>query len=275
MASLIKDGNRKIQMNIDQIADEIHRAIMKREQITPFSDRDILLSNADAYKVSSKLCKLRTWQVNGFKIGFTNRSIWPIYGVDQPMWGSMSVNSISYAKNGISSIKFSDYCEPRIEPEIVVCFGSTPPLHATEEQIANSIAWVAPGFEIVDSIYPSWKFNIPDTIAAGGLHGQLVLGEKVTETNGLRVKLIDQKVTLCCDNEVVEDGSGGNVLDGPISALKHLLDGSSAEPSEILVKAGDIVTTGTMTDAKPLRVGQTWNGKYSGIINSSLSVEIV
>ena len=33
MASLIKDGYRNIQMNIDQIADEIHRAIMKREQI--------------------------------------------------------------------------------------------------------------------------------------------------------------------------------------------------------------------------------------------------
>ena len=275
MASLIKDGNGKIQMNIDQIAAEIHRAIMNREQITPFTDRDIPLSSTDAYKISAKLCELRTWQVNGRKIGFTNRSIWPIYGVDQPMWGSMSKNSISYAKNGSSSIKLSDYCEPRIEPEIVVCFASTPPLRATEEQIANSIAWVAPGFEIVDSIYPGWKFNIPDTIAAGGLHGQLVVGEKVKNTNDLRAKLIDQKVTLCCDNKVVEEGSGGNVLDGPISALKHLLDGISAEPSEISVKAGDIVTTGTLTDAKPLRVGQTWNGKYSGIISSSLSVEIV
>ena len=165
-------------MNIDRIAAEIHKAILNREQITPFTDRDMSLSSADAYKVSTKLCELRSWQVNGRKIGFTNRSIWPIYGVDQPMWGSMSKNSISYAKNGSSSIKLSDYCEPRIEPEIVVCFASTLPLCATEEQIANSIAWVAPGFEIVDSIYPGWKFNIPDTIAAGGLHGQLVVGEK-------------------------------------------------------------------------------------------------
>ena len=275
MANLMKDDTGKVQMNIDQIAAEIHRAIMNREQITPFTDRDILLSSADAYKVSTKLCELRAWQVNGRKIGFTNRSIWPIYGVDQPMWGSMSTSSISYAENGISSIKLSDYCEPRIEPEIVVCFASTPPLHATEEQIENCVAWVAPGFEIVDSVYPDWKFGIPDTIAAGGLHGQLIIGEKVSETDDLRAKLIDQKVTLCCDHEVLEKGSGGNVLDGPISALKHLLDGISAEPSEISVKAGDIVTTGTLTDAKPLRVGQTWNGKYSGIINSSLSVEIV
>jgi 2-keto-4-pentenoate hydratase len=98
MASLIKDGNRKIQMHIDQIAAEIHRAILNREQITPFTDRDMSLSSAAAYKVSTKLYELRNWQVNGRKIGFTNRSIWPTYGVDQPMWGSMSKNSISYAK---------------------------------------------------------------------------------------------------------------------------------------------------------------------------------
>ena len=85
-------------MNIDQIAAEIHKAILNREQITPFTDRDIPLSSADAYKISNKLSELRGWQVNGRKIGFTNRSIWPIYGVDQPMWGSMSKNSINHAK---------------------------------------------------------------------------------------------------------------------------------------------------------------------------------
>ena len=93
-------------MNIDQIAAEIHKAILNREQITPFTDRDMSLSSADAYKVSTKLCELRSWQVNGRKIGFTNRSIWPIYGVDQPMWGSMSKNSISYAKMECRRLNF-------------------------------------------------------------------------------------------------------------------------------------------------------------------------
>ena len=88
-------------------------------------------------------------------------------------------------------------------------------------------------------------------------------------------QLFDQKVTLSCDSKVIEKGYGGNVLDGPISALKHLLDGISYEPSEIPLKAGEIVTTGTLTDAKPIRVGQTWSGDYTGIISSSLSVGII
>lgn len=261
-------------MNIYQIADALHKAVIKREQLKPFTQQDIQLSNSDAYKVSQKLCELRQWKVVGRKIGFTNRSIWPIYGVGQPIWGSMSADSISYAKDGKSSIRLSDYCEPRIEPEIAVSFASTPPRKATNEQIASCIDWVAPVFEIVDSVYPGWKFAIPDAIAAGGLHGQLIIGQKVSKIDDITQKLVDQKVTLLCDNKVVEEGCGSNVLDGPISALKHLLDGISEEPFEVPLKAGDIVTTGTLTDAKPLKVGETWSSNYSGIINSSLSIEI-
>ena len=262
-------------MNIDQIANKLHEAITSRRQIQPFTQDNLLLSNSDAYAVSRKLCELRKWKILGRKIGFTNRTIWPIYGVEQPMWGSMSASSISYAENGKSSIKLSEYCEPRIEPEIVVCFTSTPPPNASEDQIVNCIDWLAPGFEIVDSVFPDWKFSIPDTIAAGGLHGQLIIGQKVSTINNLIPELIDQKVTLSCDDKVVEEGHGSNILDGPISALKHLLDGIFDEPSEVPIKAGDIVTTGTLTDAKPLHVGEIWRGHYSGVINSSLSIEII
>ena len=262
-------------MNLDKMANKLLDAITLKKQIQPFTKDNILLSNSDAYAVSRKLSELRQWEISGRKIGFTNRTIWPLYRVDQPMWGPMSASSISYHENGKSTIKLSDYCEPRIEPEIVVSFASAPPSNASEEQIVNCIDWVAPGLEIVDSVYPDWKFSIPDTIAAGGLHGQLIIGQKFSSNENLILNLIDQKVTLSCNTQVVEEGYGRNVLDGPISALKHLLDGISDEPSEMPIKAGDIVTTGTLTDAKPLRVGETWCGNYLGLINSSLSIEII
>ena len=262
-------------MHLDKMANELLAAITLKKQIQPFTNDNILLSNSDAYAVSRRLSELRQWEIVGRKIGFTNRTIWPLYGVDQPMWGPMSASTISYVENGKSKIKLSDYCEPRIEPEIVVSFASAPPANASEEQIVNCIDWVAPGFEIVDSVYPDWKFSIPDTIAAGGLHGQLIIGQKFLSTESLIQHLIDQKVTLSCNNQVVEEGYGYNVLDGPISALKHLLDGIFDETSEKPIKAGDIVTTGTLTDAKPLRVGETWCGNYTGLINSSLSIKII
>ena len=46
----------------------------------------------------------------------------------------------------------TNYCEPRVEPEIVIALKSTPSADMDERTIANCIDWIAPGFEIVDSI---------------------------------------------------------------------------------------------------------------------------
>jgi hypothetical protein len=35
---------------------------------------------------------------------------------------------------------------------------------------------VAHGFEVVQSIFPRWQFSVPDTVAAFGVHGALVIG---------------------------------------------------------------------------------------------------
>ena len=40
----------------------------------------------------------------------------------------------------------------------------------------DAVAWIAPGFEIVHSVFPGWKFRVPDCTAAFGLHGRLVVG---------------------------------------------------------------------------------------------------
>ena len=66
-------------MNIDDIALEIFEAITSVNQIQPFSERGINLSNSEAYEVAKKLMCMRKWEQVGRKIGFTNRSIWPIY----------------------------------------------------------------------------------------------------------------------------------------------------------------------------------------------------
>ena len=105
-------------------------------------------------------------------------------------------------------------------------------------RFASCIDWVAPVFEIVDSVYPEWKFAIPDAIAAGGLHGQLIIGQKVSKIDDITQKLVDQKVTLLCDSKVVEEGCGSKLCwMGQISALKHLFDGISEEPFEGAIKS--------------------------------------
>lgn len=263
------------RMNVDQMANEILHAVRTKTQITPFTQRNISLSNEDAYTVSRKLNELKGQNVCGRKIGFTNRSIWPIYGVNQPIWGSMDTSSVSFAQDGKSTVYLTNYCEPRVEPEIVIALKSTPSADMDERTIANCIDWIAPGFEIVDSIYPQWKFSIPDAIAAGGLHGELIIGQKYQPFGDIVKHLTDQRVALFKNKIVIEKGIGDNVLEGPISALQHLIISLEDDAGEASIKAGDIITTGTLTDAKLLRSGETWTATYTGLISQSLVIDIV
>ena len=47
-----------------------------------------------------------------------------------------------------------------------------------EHALLGCIDWIAHGFEIVQSVYPSWILTGPESAAAFGLHGALFIGER-------------------------------------------------------------------------------------------------
>jgi hypothetical protein len=65
-----------------------------------------------------------------------------------------------------------------IEPEAVFGFRKTPAPATRIEDLFDALDWVAPGFEIVQSHLPGWKFAAPDTVADGGLHARLLVGPR-------------------------------------------------------------------------------------------------
>ncbi|RZI97144.1 MAG: hydratase, partial [Haliea sp.] len=55
---------------------------------------------------------------------------------------------------------------------------------------------------------------------------------------------------------------GANVLDGPLHALLHFvqeLRGCDGAPD---LRAGDVITTGTWTDAWPVAPGEVWTARF-------------
>ena len=94
--------------------------------------------------------------------------------------------------------------------------------------------WIAPGFEIVQSHFPDWKFAAADCTAAFGLHGALVVGTPVavTERNrgALAAALPQFALTLRRGGEVIDTGVGANVLDSPALALAHLARVLAGQP---------------------------------------------
>ena len=256
------------------IAGEISKAISQTQQIVPFSKRGIFLSLQDAYDVAGLVKEsLGLPPEIGKKIGFTNRNIWDVYNVNEPIWGPITSKSVSFTETSFQKIDLSQFCEPRIEPEVVICLREKP--RHTDEDLNICIDWIAPGFEIVDSIYPNWSFALPDTIASGGLHGCLVIGKKLFVNNDVERDLADLKVRLFKDASFEEEGTGANVLDGPVSAVRYLHKSLAGIKNQVLLSSGNIITTGTMTDAKPVFPGEKWTGKFEGIIESDLSVEFL
>ena len=80
------------------------------------------------------------------------------------------------------------------------------------------------------------------------------------------------ELTLRHEAKVVDRGIGANVLDSPALALAHLARVLAEQPQAASLEAGEIVTTGTVTDAWPVAVGQTWSSDYGALALPGLRV---
>jgi 2-keto-4-pentenoate hydratase len=136
-----------------------------------------------------------------------------------------------------------------------------------EATLLSCVGWVAHGFEIVQSIFPQWQFSAADTVAANGLHAALrigprhAIGARATEWQEF---LSAFEIDLLCDGRVIDRGRSTNVLEGPVSALGHLVGVLARDAVNPRLAPGEIVTTGTLTRAIPVKSGETWSTAVDG-----------
>lgn len=263
-----------------QFAGEVLAAYDGRRQIGPLTSLEPTFSPEDAQKVSHEITRRRIARgetVVGRKIGFTNRTIWDEYGVYSPIWGPVYDTTCTDV-NGPAEAPLSHLVEPRIEPEIIFGFnaGVTPDMD--ERAILGAIGWVAHGFEIVQSLYPGWRFQAADCIAAFGLHGALYCGPRLPVTGDAGpwlAALTGFSITLSKDGAVIDRGVAANVLDGPLSAVRHLAGVLAGDPQAEPIGAGEIITTGTVTRAFPIAPGERWSTLVEGLDVPPMSLRFV
>jgi 2-oxo-3-hexenedioate decarboxylase len=237
------------------------------------------LTQDQAYVIGERLRVLRIERGErpaGWKIGFTNRSLWPRYGVDRPMWAPVWDSTLRVLDGAQAALSLQGLSQPRIEPEVAFGFRSAPRAGMTLDALQRCIDWAAHAFEIVHTHYDGWRFTPPDTAADFALHGRLLVGPRVPVAAWptLAADLSALRVELLCNGQVKDRGEGRVVLDGPLQALKALIDSMAAVTPRWQVAAGDVVTTGTITDAWPLAAGQRWSTRLSGTPLSPLSLTI-
>lgn len=267
---------------LDAIATRLIDAQDRATSIPPIAATEPGFDVGAAYEVLREIESRRIaqgWRPVGRKIGFTNRTIWRRYGVYQPMGARVWSHTVQYANGGRATQPLEGFVLPRIEPEVVFKLAAPIAAGADAHAVLMATEWIAAGFEIVQSHFPEWKFEAPDCTAAFGLHAALTVGEPyaidATNRDAIAAMLPTFRVTLLKGGAVVDTGVGANVLDSPALAIAHLAGVLAQHPKHPPLEAGEIVTTGTVTDAWPVSPGETWSSNYGKLPLSGLALTFV
>jgi 2-oxo-3-hexenedioate decarboxylase len=261
------------------LAREITDAYSARTIIPAPSSRDAGIDLDSAYAVEAAIAAERRasgHQTVGWKVGYANKAMWRALKLDTLVWAHVYDDTVRYADWNDAKLPIASMLAPKIEPEIVFKLATTP---ASTEPAAvlEATEWYALGFEIIDCVFPEWKFQPADFVAARGLHAALVIGEPVYVEPGDIAQLVDDMaaftVRLLRNSELVEEGAAKNALKSPLLCIAELGEALKRRGGETL-QAGDIISTGTLTTSLPITAGDTWIASLSGIPPSSLTLRI-
>lgn len=73
------------------------------------------------------------------------------------------------------------------------------------------------------------------------------------------------EVELYCDDKLGQRGGGALVLGSPFLALRHLIELLANDSHNAPLRAGEIISTGTLMLAMPVTASETWTTRVSGI----------
>jgi 2-oxo-3-hexenedioate decarboxylase len=264
------------------LAQELRDAYAAPRQVDAPSTRDPGFDLQTAYAVEGELTRMRRaagHKTVGRKVGFANRAMWRVLKLGTLVWANMYDDTVHFAKDGEAALSVARMFAPKIEPEIV--FKLSRPIERGEDPAAAALAsteWIALGFEIIDCVFPGWKFQPADFVAAYGLHAALVVGDPVAVTPEMIPALVEAlprfTLRLLKNGELVEEGSGKNSLRSPALCLAELSSAIAKQPGAEPLRAGELVSSGTLTEGKLIAPGQTWSAEVAGLDLAALRLTV-
>ncbi len=178
--------------------------------------------------------------------------------------------------DGHGLVPVSRWIAPKIEPEIVFTIKTALPAGLTDaEAVLAHVESIALGFEFIDCVYPEWKFQPSDFVAASGLHAGLLVGPPRVVTPDtvpmLATALAAFTVILRRADAVVAEGAGKNALRSPALCLAELASARARRGLPPL-GAGELVSSGTLTESQSIQAGEQWTAEVQGLDLFALTV---
>lgn len=194
--------------------------------------------------------------VVGYKLGFTNEAVQSDLGVDAPVYGRIFEDTVG------SDDRFERgaLVDPLIEPEIVFVLDRALSPPVTRLDVMAATRFVAPAIEIVDSRIEGWTFGAGEAVADNALAARLRVGDP-SPVGAAELALEGVEMRIAGDRRAT--GTGGAVLGHPADAVVWLSEALDARGDTL--DAGDIVTTGSITEPLPIDSGETAVARFSSL----------
>ena len=210
------------------------------------SSIDLTIDDAYAIQRAGAALRLeRGEKLVGWKLGYTSLAMRAQMGIDQPNFGPLT-DAMLVAHDGDASPAL---IQPRVEPEIGLRFNRSLPADANLDQVLGAVGDVFACLEIVDSVYPDYRFRLEDNTADGSSAAQVVVGPVLRN-----IERLDEVTVVLLRNGMECGSATGRAASGhPAAGVVWLVNQLAVQGHN--VEAGHIVITGGLTRAVPLDFG--------------------
>jgi 2-keto-4-pentenoate hydratase len=200
-------------------------------------------------------------QAIGYKCACTSEIAQQALQIDRPVFGRLLSHTTSMSGVGLPAERFTHRVIEaefgiRVERDVQAREGGH-----TAESIAPYVEAVIPAIEIVDYRYTDWTVGALSVAADNAIHGWWIQGHPMTDWH--EIDLGATEVTVRSNGEVVTTGVGANALGHPLNVMAWLADELPRFGGRLM--AGDLVTTGVVTDVFEADPGDVITAEFAGI----------
>lgn len=213
-------------------------------------------------RLNEKLSFAGLGRIAGWKIGVTTPVMQRYMGMYEPSYGAVFAPII---RHGHVTVRHADFANPGVEAEIAVSMAMDLPLSDTKwtrDSVADAVGACMASIEIVDARYADYrKLDTPTMVADDFFNAGVILGPALRDWRRLDLAAVAGRMVL--NGKEVGSGTGALVMGHPFEALAFLANRLAGHGR--FVRAGDIVTLGSIVETKWLSAGDVVEVTMDGI----------
>jgi 2-keto-4-pentenoate hydratase len=250
----VDQGARHLSNNVrrDDLARLLADARKEGRQITSLASRLVPASADEAYRINAMVADLLGWQPLGWKIAATTEAVRTKLKTGGPIYGRTFQR---FKCASPARFEHSELLDPLVECEFFVTLKADLPARSASwsfDEVTAAIDTVHAGIELAECRFPARALPpLPAILADGSASGNYIFGGPIEDW---RSGLASVEVRLEVDGVELRRGTGAEVMGDPLRPLHWLAEERRRFGDGL--KAGETISTGSMTGMLPVRAGQ-------------------